>query len=1535
MKTRIITLLIAITAIIGSAEAQTKINIHQGGEVVYTLPIAELDSVGFQKEAVTNQHNGYEFVDLGLSVKWATCNVGATTPEGYGNNYAWGETTPQSWLATEYTYNDNPAVLPLSADAANVNWGGKWRMPTYEEMNELMDTNNSTWTWTTQNGVSGYKVTSKKNGNSIFLPAAANSGCYWSSSIYPGSTFYAYCLMFTSVSVNCDYSQRNYGQSVRAVCDIETVTPKTEVAIYKNDEVIYSQPISEIDSIKFDKGGISISKYYRIKNVETGLYLNAENYDFHYTGTRGGVTCVAYAQDADQIFKFEESGENYKLKTNSGYYIYCQQWIVDAQTNGVELTFDDNGNGTYNIKFGSNYFGVSQDKGIYYPYCTQYNNRATWVLEDATQMPIYTISVSATNGGTATASASSMAKGGSVTLIATPASGYRFVNWTVNGTEVSTENIFIATITANALYVANFEERTSDSGISLTKEYRIKDVASGMYLNAENNITHVGGPNGGVNCVAYAEDDRQIFTFEASGNNYYLKSKSGYYIYCQQWNVDALTYGSELTFIDNPDGTYYIKNGANYFKVELVEGVYYPFGDAGADLRATWVLEQVGGEEPEPIPTYTVTVSATEGGSVTTSAESVEEGGSVILTATPETGYRFVNWTLNNNVVSVSNPYIATITENSAFVANFEEFVEKVKYNVSVSVNNTDMGSVTASASSVEEGGSVTLTATAKSGYEFVNWTLNGEVVSTENPYTVTVTANSEFVANFKQKVVSGAKISLTQYFRIKDITSGKYLNAANYDAHTGGQNGGVNCIDYDDSDDQKFMFEPSDTNFKLKTKSGYYIYCQSYNVDALTTATVLTFEVNENGEYYIKNSNGYFKVEQVNGTYYPFCDASSSKKATFILEETGEATNQVIPTYTVEAKANTGGTASASSTTVAYGESVTLTATPKTGYLFNYWSKTGKGKVSTENPYSPIITANSQFYANFVKAVYNVTVSATEGGAATVSAESVEHGTSVTLTATPDEGYVFRDWTLNGEVVSIKSSYTRSITTNSEFVANFIKYSDGVTGSENGHDYVDLGLPSGTRWATCNIGASTPEEKGSYYAWGETETKESYTNITYKYSGVYIPTKYVLDPVGSDFADEEFIDNKIALESSDDAATVNWGGKWRMPTKTEAKELVEYCTWTSWTQNGVAGYKITSNINGNSIFLPKAGGYVGTDGRFYSNGWYYWTSSLDIDDNDLAYYLTGNNSGIYDRYRGQAIRAVCPQKGEGAPIIIVGVSSSSGGKAATSSNSVAHNGTVILTATPNNGFAFKNWTLNGEVVSTESTYTATVTSVDANISTYRHYVANFEDVSGKEYEYVDLGLSVKWATYNVGATDIYEAGDKFAWGETEVKNYYKWGTYKYAATGSWSYLKRITKYSTSRVGTYGPADGKDTLEPEDDAAQVYWGDNWRMPTKTELKELFDNCTWGTSKINGVYVLEGTSKINGNTICFILPGLTETISIWSSSLIANETANGIDHENAPYAVSLLIGNSSFSYLQNQMVYDSYRCGARYVRAVCE
>ena len=181
----------------------------------------------FRTNKSTSSNTDYQYVDLGLSVKWATCNVGASKPEECGDYFAWGETKPKSsYSSSNYTYTSNPSTLPMSNDAARVNWGGSWRMPTKAEQDELRT--NCTWTWTTQNGVKGYKVTSKSNSNSIFLPAAGDfygtslydegsKGYYWSSSLYDNSS-YAYYLSFTSYDVGRYSNNRFRGQSVRPVC---------------------------------------------------------------------------------------------------------------------------------------------------------------------------------------------------------------------------------------------------------------------------------------------------------------------------------------------------------------------------------------------------------------------------------------------------------------------------------------------------------------------------------------------------------------------------------------------------------------------------------------------------------------------------------------------------------------------------------------------------------------------------------------------------------------------------------------------------------------------------------------------------------------------------------------------------------------------------------------------------------------------------------------------------------------------------------------------------------------------------------------------------------------------------------------------------------------------------------------------------------------------------------------------------------------------------------------------------------------------
>ena len=199
---------------------------------------------------------------------------------------------------------------------------------------------------------------------------------------------------------------------------------------------------------------------------------------------------------------------------------------------------------------------------------------------------------------------------------------------------------------------------------------------------------------------------------------------------------------------------------------------------------------------------------------------------------------------------------------------------------------------------------------------------------------------------------------------------------------------------------------------------------------------------------------------------------------------------------------------------------------------------------------------------------------------------------------------------------------------------------------NENGLSYiasdtVDLGLPSGIKWASYNVGASKPEDCGGYYAWGETETKREYTWETYKWcnGSKNTMTKYCID------SSYGTVDNKTVLEPEDDVAHVKWGGSWRMPTDAEQQELIDECTWVWTTLNGVKGYKVTGP-NGKSIFFPAAGNRSGTDVSYRGTDGDYWSSSLrSYGINYFAYHLNFSSSepdcsGSY-RYFGRTVRPV------------------------------------------------------------------------------------------------------------------------------------------------------------------------------------------------------------------------------------------------------------------------------------------------------
>ena len=246
-KTILFSVLVVGTTLLQAQSITVHQTCGQNGQVVKVIP----------PEAA-------QAVDLGLSVKWANMNVGAESPEDYGNYYAWGETAAKAtydWgnyfdtndggnTFTKYNNEGGKTVLAPEDDAARVHWGGSWRMPTKAEWQELID--NCTWTWTMQNGINGYKVTSNKAGYTdkfIFLPAAGlrydsdlndvgSYGFYWSSSLNENYSYYAWYLFFYSDSHDLSYNERLVGQSVRPVLQPSSISYSSSandtIRIYSN-----------------------------------------------------------------------------------------------------------------------------------------------------------------------------------------------------------------------------------------------------------------------------------------------------------------------------------------------------------------------------------------------------------------------------------------------------------------------------------------------------------------------------------------------------------------------------------------------------------------------------------------------------------------------------------------------------------------------------------------------------------------------------------------------------------------------------------------------------------------------------------------------------------------------------------------------------------------------------------------------------------------------------------------------------------------------------------------------------------------------------------------------------------------------------------------------------------------------------------------------------------------------------------------------------------------------------------------------------
>ena len=491
------------------------------------------------------------------------------------------------------------------------------------------------------------------------------------------------------------------------------------------------------------------------------------------------------------------------------------------------------------------------------------------------------------------------------------------------------------------------------------------------------------------------------------------------------------------------------------------------------------------------------------------------------------------------------------------------------------------------------------------------------------------------------------------------------------------------------------------------------------------------------------------------------------------------------------------------------------------------------------------------------------------------------------------------------------------------------------VTVTPHEMEFVDMG--QGVLWATRNIGAAKPSDFGYYYAWAEIEPKEFYSWNDYRYCSFPQQNgmdKYTAEGMSHQFLKADYLDR---LEPMDDIASVVSGGKWRMPTADDFKELILNSKYETVIVDGIKGIRFTSKVPGfedRSIFMPFAGCMNGDEPKDSGSELYVWsatagrgTQGVYLDTRsaqDGRYYdasLIDRNHPIADEKRAQPNLASMESRFVGMSVRPV----KSPGDDMFASLSFGyehldmHYGQITKAEVkmmpsnrPVNDMNVTWGSSNPDVAAVAEGYLTAVGQgnciITAESGGKKAELA--VSVSLPVPEPVDLGLSVMWASANLGASLPDEPGGYFMWGETSPKaGLYTGDKYKFG-----QYTDQTTKYNfyaSNWGGSKYPLDYKESLDPEDDAAMVLLGDGWRMPTADELWELKTKCTWEAKYVEDTieYNVDDTVELwferilLGYVITSNVPGyegrsiylpaagyISDYISAFSSGLVNKGTA---------------------------------------------
>ena len=906
-------------------------------------------------------------------------------------------------------------------------------------------------------------------------------------------------------------------------------------------------------------------------------------------------------------------------------------------------------------------------------------------------------------------------------IVATPGNGCRFLHWTSGGNIVSTDAELSFVAKHDTSLVAHFTDK--DFTITAVSGNENRGTVSEIgYYDLNETVTLTATPTYGYQfdtwtCNGTVVSSEQTYTFPATGNATYTANfvprtftvtvsteynnnwgtvyGSGEYLYGETVTISAVANENYMfeSWISNHD--------------EVSEDATYSFV---ITQDTTFLASFIGAA-------LSYTIIAGNGGTVSNEGtHRAVYGVYKLISATPNEGYKFVNWTSGETVVSNAASFRLKVEQDTVLTANFA----KINYYV-IETSATDGGTVT-SGGTYEEGESVTLVATPDNNCRFINWTVNGEIVSTNASYRFIASANATYVAHFVHYYEISATANNTVYGTVSG--GGEYILGETVTLVAKPQSG---C------DFANWTLDGT----VLSTEASY-TFTASANAALTANFTPRTFTLtlsgfNGNNEGGTLVGAGNFKygdtvtVSAIPNAMYEFAGwynhnyrkESSQETYSFVL--TQETTligyfNGIPLTYSVIA--SNGGTVSTTGGTSRYKNDVTITATPNSGYKFVNWTS-GETVLSTSESLKFKIEQDTSITANFAQIQYYMIAVSAENGTVR-GGGTYEEGNTVTIVATPSDGYRFTGWTSNGTLVSTNATYSFTASENLTLVANMeqITYNVAATASEGG--FVS--------------GAGT-------YAVGETVTlkaghNEEYEFIRWTSNASEIATtkefSFVLTCDTSFVAIFKRIGYNMvaALPNNDNYGTVSGGGSYRSGTEvtltaTPINEYYYFVNWTSGTDTLSDDNTITFTATGDTtivanfkpvtftVKITTIGGRSTLNGSSpkssYSEDLFYgseatisaippsnsefggWTLNGTLVSSELDYTFTVTQDA---EYVATFIKDACT----------ITVEATEGGSA-TGEGTYQKGETVTLVATPDKGYKFVGWTANNGIVSTSAEY--------------------------------------------------------------------------------------------------------------------------------------------------------------------------------------------------------------------------------------